>query len=85
MDITLSDGNGYEICEYIKNKEDVPVIFLTAKDDDELNVVQGLDMGADDYIIKPSQKYKEQINLAIANIVGEVVQKFENRRKSSNG
>lgn len=84
MDITLSDENGYEICEDIKNKEDVPVIFLTAKDD-ELNVVQGLDMGADDYIIKPSQKYKEQINLAIANIVGEVVQKFENRRKSSNG
>lgn len=52
LDITLPDGNGYEICEYIKNKEDVPVIFLTAKDD-ELNVVQGLDMGADDYVIKP--------------------------------
>lgn len=51
LDITLPDGNGYEICEYIKNKEDVPVIFLTAKDD-ELNVVQGLDMGADDYVIK---------------------------------
>ena len=52
LDITLPDGNGYEICEYMKNKEDVPVIFLTAKDD-ELNVVQGLDMGADDYVIKP--------------------------------
>ena len=52
LDITLPDGDGYEICQYVKNQKDVPVIFLTAKDE-ELNVVQGLDMGADDYIIKP--------------------------------
>lgn len=51
-DITLPDGDGYEICQYVKKQKDVPVIFLTAKDE-ELNVVQGLDMGADDYIIKP--------------------------------
>lgn len=52
LDIGLPDGNGYEICNYIKSKEDVPVIFLTAKDE-ESDVVQGLDMGADDYVIKP--------------------------------
>ena len=52
LDITLPDGDGYEICQYVKKQKDVPVIFLTAKDE-ELNVVQGLDMGADDYIIKP--------------------------------
>lgn len=52
LDITLQDGDGYEICQYVKKQKDVPVIFLTAKDE-ELNVVQGLDMGADDYIIKP--------------------------------
>ena len=50
--ITLPDGDGYEICQYVKKQKDVPVIFLTAKDE-ELNVVQCLDMGADDYIIKP--------------------------------
>ena len=52
LDITLPDGDGYEICQYVKKQKDVPVIFITAKDE-ELNVVQGLDMGADDYIIKP--------------------------------
>ena len=52
LDISLPDGDGYEICKYVKKLGDVPVIFLTAKDE-ESNVVQGLDMGADDYIIKP--------------------------------
>ncbi len=52
LDLTLPDGNGYEICKHLKAREDVPVIFLTACDD-EVNVVMGLDMGADDYITKP--------------------------------
>ena len=52
LDLTLPDGTGYEICEKIKEKGDAPVIFLTACDD-EVNVVMGLDMGADDYITKP--------------------------------
>lgn len=52
LDLYLPDGNGYDICHFIKEKEDLPVIFLTANDD-EVNVVRGLDMGADDYITKP--------------------------------
>ncbi|MGG4450147.1 response regulator transcription factor [Brevibacillus sp. HB1.4B] len=52
LDLTLPDGNGYEICEYVKENQEAPVIFLTACDD-EINVVRGLDMGADDYITKP--------------------------------
>ena len=52
LDINLPDGNGYDVCRYIKEKEDVPVIFLTASDA-EVNVVMGLEMGADDYICKP--------------------------------
>lgn len=52
LDLTLPDGTGYEICKEAKKKADVPVIFLTAVDD-EGNVVMGLDMGADDYITKP--------------------------------
>lgn len=52
LDINLPDGNGYDICKYIKSKEDVPIIFLTASDA-EVNVVMGLEMGADDYICKP--------------------------------
>ncbi|MCR4831922.1 MAG: response regulator transcription factor [Pseudobutyrivibrio sp.] len=52
LDINLPDGNGYDVCKFIKSKEDIPVIFLTASDA-EVNVVMGLEMGADDYICKP--------------------------------
>ncbi len=52
LDINLPDGNGYDVCRFIKEQEDVPVIFLTASDA-EVNVVMGLEMGADDYICKP--------------------------------
>ncbi len=52
LDLSLPDGSGYDICKIIKSREDIPVIFLTAIDD-EVNVVMGLDMGADDYITKP--------------------------------
>ncbi|MGK0468889.1 response regulator transcription factor [Clostridium sp.] len=52
LDLSLPDGSGYDVCKIIRAKEDIPVIFLTAIDD-EVNVVMGLDMGADDYITKP--------------------------------
>ncbi|MGB8455920.1 MAG: response regulator transcription factor [Anaerocolumna sp.] len=52
LDLSLPDGSGYEICRTIKKNTNAPVIFLTACDD-EVNVVMGLDMGADDYITKP--------------------------------
>ncbi|MCV9885540.1 response regulator transcription factor [Metabacillus halosaccharovorans] len=52
LDLSLPDGSGYELCEMVKKRSDKPVIFLTALDD-EVNVVMGLDMGADDYITKP--------------------------------
>ncbi|TCJ02324.1 response regulator transcription factor [Cytobacillus praedii] len=52
FDLALPDGSGYELCKLVKEKSDTPVIFLTANDD-EINVVMGLDMGADDYISKP--------------------------------
>ncbi len=52
LDLTLPDGSGYDVCREIKKRGDLPVIFLTAYDD-EVNVVMGLDLGADDYISKP--------------------------------
>lgn len=52
LDLNLPDGSGYNVCKTIKSKGDFPVIFLTAYDD-EVNVVMGLDIGADDYITKP--------------------------------
>lgn len=52
LDLTLPDGSGYDVCRRIKEKGNAPVIFLTAYDD-EVNVVMGLELGADDYITKP--------------------------------
>lgn len=52
FDLSLPDGSGYDLCKIVKERSDIPVIFLTAIDD-EVNVVMGLDMGADDYITKP--------------------------------
>lgn len=52
LDLSLPDGSGYDICKLIKENDKIPVIFLTAIDD-EVNVVMGLDMGGDDYITKP--------------------------------
>lgn len=52
LDISLPDGSGYDLCKRIRQSMDVPIVFLTAYDE-EVNVVMGLDMGADDYITKP--------------------------------
>lgn len=52
VDISLPDGSGYAVCTAAKRANDTPVIFLTAADD-EVSVVTGFDMGADDYIAKP--------------------------------
>ena len=52
VDISLPDGSGFAVYTIIKQHMDIPVIFLTASDD-EASAVTGLDMGADDYITKP--------------------------------
>jgi two-component system, OmpR family, response regulator RegX3 len=52
LDVKLPDGTGYEFCKVIRKTSDVPIIFLTACDE-EINIVTGLDLGGDDYITKP--------------------------------
>ena len=53
LDLTLPDGTGFEVCEYVRNTgNSVPIIFLTASDE-EVNIIRGLDGGGDDYITKP--------------------------------
>ncbi len=52
LDVTLPDGNGFDFFNNDLKNKDIPVIFLTALDD-ETNVVKGLDLGAEDYITKP--------------------------------
>lgn len=52
LDIGLPDGNGLDFCNEVRKSSDVFIIFLTACDE-EVDIVTGLDMGADDYITKP--------------------------------
>lgn len=53
LDVTLPDGTGFDLCEYVRNQGNVvPIIFLTASDE-EVNIIRGLDSGGDDYITKP--------------------------------
>lgn len=52
LDVELPDGNGFDLCREIRKDKTTPVIFLTAQDE-EVNIVMGLDLGGDDYITKP--------------------------------
>ncbi|MGN2369926.1 response regulator transcription factor [Clostridium botulinum] len=52
LDIMLPDGDGYEICKDIRNKSNVPILFLSAKTE-ELDKILGFAIGGDDYITKP--------------------------------
>lgn len=52
LDVSLPDGSGFDICRKIRLTSKVPIIFLTAADE-ETDIIMGLDIGADDYITKP--------------------------------
>lgn len=52
LDVSLPDGTGYDLCARIRKTSKVPIIFLTAADE-ETDIIMGLDIGGDDYITKP--------------------------------
>ena len=52
LDVTLPDGSGFDLCQKIRESSKVPIMFLTAADE-ETNIIMGLDIGGDDYITKP--------------------------------
>ncbi len=52
LDVSLPDGSGFDFCKRVRQASDVPILFLTASDE-EANVVMGLDIGGDDYVTKP--------------------------------
>lgn len=52
LDVSLPDGSGFEFCKRIRQSSKVPIIFLTASDE-ETSIIMGLDIGGDDYITKP--------------------------------
>jgi two-component system catabolic regulation response regulator CreB len=52
LDVGLPDRTGFEVCREIRHESEVPVLFLTARDG-EIDRVVGLELGADDYVVKP--------------------------------
>ena len=74
LDITLPDGNGFDLCHYFKENYNIPIIILTAKDE-EKDVVLGFDSGADDYIIKPfrNQELLSRINYFFRQNIKDVI------------
>lgn len=52
LDVSLPDGSGFDFCKKIRQTSKVPVMFLTAADE-ETDIVMGLDIGGDDYVTKP--------------------------------
>lgn len=52
LDVTLPDGKGFDFFRWMQTKKEIPVIFLTALDE-EKDIVKGFDLGADEYITKP--------------------------------
>ncbi len=76
LDVMLPDGNGYTFCKEARQKGlEVPIIFLTAVSE-EANIVQGLELGADDYVAKP-YRVKELLSRIAANI-----RRFEKSKQS---
>lgn len=79
LDLSLKQGHGFALYNEIKNYKDIPIIFLTASND-EFSEVTGLSMGADDYIPKP---YKPRVLLSrIENVlrryqINETIYKYK--------
>lgn len=83
LDVTLPDGCGFDFCKEVRESSKVPIIFLTALDD-EMNTIMGLDIGADDYITKP---FKLGVLLSRVNALLRRAKDFrsEDTKVSSNG
>ncbi len=76
LDVSLPDGSGFELCQKIRQISKVPIIFLTAADE-ETDVIMGLDIGGDDYITKP---FKLSIFLSRVNAL---LRRSENFQKET--
>ncbi len=84
LDVMLPDGRGYDLCKEIRQKNIlIPIIFLTAVAE-EVNVVQGLELGADDYVAKP-YRVKELLSRIAANIRRYQLQHQGGQNRSSTG
>ena len=82
LDVTLPDGSGFDLCRMIRETSRVPILFLTAADE-ECDIIMGLDLGGDDYMTKP---FKLAVFLARVNALLRMGENFGGGTSlSSNG
>lgn len=67
LDVSLPDGNGFDFYENVIKEKKIPVVFLTAKDD-ENDIVKGLNLGAEDYMTKPFSTIWSWINVSLYDV-----------------
>ncbi|KON10459.1 response regulator transcription factor [Clostridium botulinum] len=84
LDLMLPDGSGYDFCSEVREESLIPVIFMTACDE-EANVVLGLDMGGDDYITKPIRirELLSRINAVLRRRTKEAESKNKNVKENN--
>src|SRR5690606_615421 len=77
LDLMLPKMNGFEVCRRIRDNSQVPIIMLTAKDDEQDKVL-GLELGADDYITKPFslREFRSRVRAALRR-AGMLAQPFD--------
>lgn len=75
-DITMNDGNGLDFAREVRKKSDVHILFLTALDQ-EVDIVNGYDVGADDYITKPFSL------MVLISKVNAIMRRIESRQNGS--
>ncbi|MCG9628091.1 response regulator [Vibrio mediterranei] len=80
LDVGLPDGNGFELCKTIRKFSDIPIIFLSARND-EIDRIVGLEIGADDYVTKPfsPREVLARIKLRIKDKAPVVEHKLDSR------
>ena len=79
LDVSLPDGNGFDLYKEVIKRTEIPTIFLTAKDDED-DVVRGLELGAQEYITKPfgTKELFARINKIFANNQKNTIIKVDN-------
>ena len=80
LDVSLPDGSGYDLCRFIRETSKVPIIFLTAADE-ETDIIMGLDIGGDDYITKP---FKLAVFLSLVNALLRRSENFDGNSGQEN-
>ncbi|MEM9344865.1 MAG: response regulator transcription factor [Pseudomonadota bacterium] len=82
LDVGMPEMDGFEACKAIRKRSDVPLLFLTARDE-EINRVVGFELGADDYVVKPFSP--RELVLRVRAILGRTREKIAEQPIVSHG